>query len=105
VASVLDRIFGPQNIPNGSSVLFTGTPGTIYTIRDITVVNGTAGSITVRLGINGVANVNLFLPPVALGAGEFCVFAGVLTLTGADTMEATTTATGLTITVSGVTQT
>lgn len=104
MADVLSRILGPSNIGNGTSTLFTGTAAHVYTIRHIVVLNGTAGSITLKLGIGGVADANLVLPATAIGAGERLEFDGLQILTGTETLQANATDTGLTITVSGLDQ-
>src|SRR6478752_1582630 len=104
MADTLSRIVGPVNIANGTSTVFTGTAAHTYTIRDILIVNNTAGPITVSLGIGGVANANLILPATPLGAGEQANFDGYLIMSGAETLQASATATGLTITVMGLDQ-
>lgn len=104
MADILKRLFGPVNIANGTSTLFTGTGGHVYTIKNITLVNNGTVSITVKLGIGGVADANLILPATPLGPGESGQFDGLLVMTGAETFQANATATGLTITVSGLDQ-
>lgn len=103
--NTLDRIAGPENIPNGAGVLFAGAgAGNVYTIKNMKIVNNTAGTITVSLGINGVTDPDLILPAVAIGPGEWAEWDGVLTLDGTDTIESVADATGLTFTASGLAQ-
>jgi hypothetical protein len=102
--NVLKRIVGPVNVANGTSTVFTGTVNHVYTIKNITIVNNTAGAITYKLGFGGVADANLVLPAVTLQAGEYTTFDGLLALTGVETLQANATATGGTITVSGLDQ-
>lgn len=104
MTDTLSRIVGPANIASGTSTVFTGTASHVYTIRDILIANNTTGSISIALGIGGVANANLILPTVTLGAGEQANFDGLLVLTGTETLQASASASGLTITVAGLDQ-
>src|SRR3954447_2377695 len=104
MADILKRLLGPVNIANGSTTIFTGVAAHVYTIRNITIVNPTSGSITVKLGVNGITDANLILPATPIGPGESAQFDGMLVLTGVETIQANVTATGLTITISGLDQ-
>jgi len=101
---ILGRIVGPVNLANGTSTVFTGTASHRYTIKKMTILNPTAGSITVKLGIGGVTDALLILSATALAAGESTVFNGMENLTGAETLQANTTATGCTFTANGLDQ-
>lgn len=102
---ILKRILGPVAIANGTSTLFTGTAAHVYTIKNIRVVNTDAvNARTLTLGIGGVAAANQILQPVSIDAGGSAEFDGLLVLTGAETLQATASGTGLTITVSGLDQ-
>lgn len=104
MADILKRLLGPVNIANGTSTLFTGVAAHVYTIKNITVVNNTGAAITLKLGIGGVADANLILPAVVIGPGESGQFDGLLVMTGAESLQANASATGLTITMSGLDQ-
>lgn len=104
MSDLLSRIVGPVNVANSTSTIFTGTAAHTYTIKHISLVNNTTGAISISLGINGTANANLVMPTIPIGAGEYAEFDGMVVLSGTDTLQATTTATGLTITVSGLDQ-
>lgn len=104
MGNVLERVVGPANIPSGTNTLFTGTAAHTYTVRSMVIVNDSAGSITVKLGVNGVADANLILPAVALLAGEFACWDGFLALSGTETIQANATASGLTFSASGMDQ-
>ena len=104
MADTLSRILGPVNIASGTSTLFTGTAGHTYTIKTILIENNTGGSITVKLGIGGVADANLILRSMPIGAGEEAVFSGLLVLSGTETLQANASASGLTITIGGLDQ-
>lgn len=104
MADTLKRIVGPVNIGNGTSTLFTGTAAHVYTIRSMLIVNNSAGAITVKIGIGGVTDALLILEAVSIDAHGKAEFDGVLVLTGAETIQANTTATGLTFTASGLDQ-
>lgn len=105
MTDTLSRIVGPVNLASGTSTVFTGTTAHIYTIRSIRVVNNTAAAVTVKLGIGGVTDALLVLPPTAIDAGGWGEFDGVLVMSGTETLQANTTATGTTITVAGLDQT
>lgn len=100
----LSRFVGPADVGNGTTTVYTVPSSHTQTIKNIRIVNATSGSISIALGIGGVANANLVLPSTALGAGESCEFDGVLTLASGETVQASTSADGLTITISGMDQ-
>jgi hypothetical protein len=104
MADTLSRIVGPVNLASGTSTVFTGTAAHTYTLRSIRVVNPTAAAVTVKLGIGGVTDALLVLPATSIDAGGWAEFDGVLVLSGTETLQANTTATGTTITVSGLDQ-
>lgn len=102
---VLSRIVGPANVASGTSTMFTGTTAHRYTIKNIRIVNNTAGAITVKIGIGGVADANLILAAVTLAAGDtFTDDTNMLVLAGTETLQVNATATGTTMTVSGLDQ-
>jgi len=103
-SNTLSRIVGPVNIASGTSTIFTGTASHVYTIKSIRIVNNTAGAITVKLGIGGVTDALLLVPPASIDAGGWAEFDGLLVLTGTETLQANASATGTTITVSGLDQ-
>lgn len=104
MADILSRIVGPVNVASGTSTLFTGTAAHTYSIKSIRIVNNTAAAITIKLGIGGVADANLILPPEPIDAGGFAEWDGLLTMTGTETLQANASASGMTITVSGLDQ-
>ena len=104
MADQLVRIFGPVAIPEGDSIVFTGTRGHIYTIKHIVVANNTSGAISIALGINGLDNQHIILPSSSIDAGGWAEYDGLLVLANTDTFQATTSLDGLTITASGLDQ-
>jgi len=104
MTDTLKRITGPANIANGTSTLFTGTAAHTYTIKSMEIVNNSAGAITIKLGIGGVADANLILPTVSIDAGGKAEYDGLLVLTGTETIQAVASATGMTFTASGLDQ-
>jgi hypothetical protein len=104
MADILSRIVGPANIGSGTITVFTGTAAHTYTIKTILLENNSAGSITVKLGIGGITDASLILRSIAIGAGEEAVFSGLLVLVGTETIQANTSASGLTITIAGLDQ-
>lgn len=104
MADTLSRISGPANIANGSSTVFTGTGGHVYTIKEIRIVNNTAAAITVKLGIGGVTDALLIMPTVSVPAGGILRHPCFVVLSGTETLQATASATGSTLTLSGLDQ-
>jgi hypothetical protein len=104
MGNVMERIVGPVDVANGTTTIFTGTTAHTYTIRTMCLVNNTAGSITISLGVNGTANANLVLPATPILAGCRMEWGGFLILAGTETIQAITTANGLTLTASGLDQ-
>lgn len=104
MADVLSRILGPSNIGSGTNTLFTGTAAHTYTIKHIRIVNNTAAAITLKLGIGGVADANLLLPVTSIDAGGWGEFDGLIVMSGTETLQSNASATGMTITVSGLDQ-
>jgi hypothetical protein len=101
---ILDRTVGPVDVPAGDSVLFTGTAGHVYTIKQISIVNGTAGDISIAIGIDGIADADLILPDVFLLAGEWCDFDGILIVSDTETINARASSDGLTFTANALDQ-
>jgi hypothetical protein len=104
MANLLARLLGPVNIANGTSTLFTGVAAHTYTLRNIRIVNNTAAAITVRLGIGGVTDALLITPPITIPAGGFINHDCFIVMSGAEALQAIATATGTTITISGLDQ-
>ena len=89
----------------------SGTQDTVYSVpanteaavKHIRVVNFSASSTTVKMWHDGIADSNLILPAVTLGAGEWCEFDGVITMDALDTLRAEAgAASSITVTVYGV---
>lgn len=104
MTNTLERLAGPENVAMGASVLFAGVADHVYTVKNISIVNQSAGPITIKLGINGVADDDLFLPSTTLLAKERAQFDGVLILAGVETVNADASASGLTFAMSGMDQ-
>jgi hypothetical protein len=105
MADLLKRIVGPSAVASGTSTLFTGTAGHTYSIKHIRIINtDSANAKTIVLGIGGVAAANQILPTVTIEAGGWAEWDGLLTMEGTETLQANASATGLTITVSGLDQ-
>lgn len=105
MADVLSRIAGPSALASGTSTVFTGTAAHTYTIKKIRVVNtDTVNSKTFQLFINGSAAANAETPVLTVDAGGFAESDDFMVLSGTDTLQITTSATGLTITVFGLDQ-
>jgi len=99
-ANVLSRIAGPSALASGTSTVFTGSASHIYTVKKIKIVNtDVSNSKTVQLFINGSATGNAVTPVMTIDAGGWAESDDFMILSGTDTLQATTSATGLTITV------
>jgi hypothetical protein len=105
VANLFSRLAGPANIANGTSTIFTGTAAHTYLIRSILIVNNTSAKVTVKIGIGGVTDALLVSPPLAIPTKGWVEWKPLLVLSGAETIQANATATGTTVTISGVDKT
>lgn len=104
MADTLKRLAGPANVASGTSTLFTGVAAHVYTVKHMSIVNNTATDINIKLGVGGVADANLILPNSTVVAGGEAEWSGLLVLTGAETLQAVASASGLTFTMSGLDQ-
>jgi|SRR5581483_2857555 len=104
MSDTLKRLAGPANLANGSSTVFTGSAGHTYTVRNINLANTTGSGITVKIGINGIADANLILPSTSIAANTRLTITELFVLSGAETIQANVSATGVTATVSGLDQ-
>lgn len=101
---VLKRLAGPVNMTSGANTPFIGTAAHRYTIKHIRIVNNTAGAVTVKLGIGGTADGNLILHTLSIAANSTYTEDVLIVTDGTETLQANTSATGMTITVSGLDQ-
>jgi len=102
---ILKRFQGPINVPSGTTTTwFVGSASNRYLIKNIRIVNNSAGAITIKIGIGGVTDPLLILPALTLAAGDTynddCFFC----LEGAESIQTNASATGLTMTISGLNQ-
>jgi hypothetical protein len=105
MSDILSRIVGPVAVASGTSTLFTGTAAHTYSIKSIRIVNTDASNAkTITLGIGGVAAGNQILPAITIDAGGWAEWDGLISMSGTETLQANASATGLTITVSGLDQ-
>ncbi len=104
MADVMSRLAGPANVGSGTSTAFTGTSAHVYSIRSIRYVNNTTGAITIKVGIGGVADANLIVPAITVGAGDAYHDESLFILAGTDTLQINASATGGTLTVCGLDQ-
>lgn len=92
---------GQMVLTGGTDTLYTVPASTQVLIKSIFVVNNGVVDQTVKIWQSGSADVNVILPTVTLGAGEFATYEGAITMAAADTLKADGD-TGITITVEGV---
>jgi hypothetical protein len=103
-ANALTRFY-IGNLASGTTAnVFTVTTSHIFTLKNIRVVNNTAGAISFKLGINGVADANLITATITLAAGETYNDDCFIVMASTNTFQANTSATGLTLCVSGLDQ-
>jgi len=108
MANTLSRIVGPANVASGTSTVFTGTTAHVYTFKHMTIVNPTAGAITIKMGIQAAAGTldddELFLPTATIDPGGIAEWSGTMILAGTEVIRAVTSDTGLTFTAHGLDQ-
>lgn len=102
MAKTFERLVGPANIANGTSTVATVPALTKWILRGIRVVNNTAGSITFKLGIGGVTDPDLIVQEVTLLTKQAYQDNDLVVMEAGEDLEADASATGLTITVSGI---
>lgn len=100
--NLIKRLIGPSNIASGTSTKGTVPAGHTWTLTHIRIVNNSAGSITVKVGVGGVTDALLIVQEVAIPTKKTYVENLEVTLEAAETLQANATATGLTITVNGI---
>jgi hypothetical protein len=69
------KVLAQGQLPNAAGTLYTAPASTSAIIKGIHLVNGTAGTVTAQLSINGTAATNVILPPISLLAGGYAVLA------------------------------
>lgn len=102
---MLKRLQGPAAAAAGTSTLITVPTGHLYTIKKIKIVNtDTLNTKTFQLFINGSAVGNAITPVLTVDAGGYAESDEFIVLAAADTLQITTSATGLTVSVAGLDQ-
>src|SRR5882762_10021246 len=92
----LSRLAGPTAAASGTSTLLTVTTAHIYTVKKIKIVNtDTTNTKTFQLFINGSAAANAITPVYTVDAGGYAESDEFVILAAADTLQITTSATGL----------
>lgn len=103
--NALLRLAGPTAAASGTSTLITVPASHVYTVKKIKVVNTDAvNSKTFQLFINGSAAANAETPVFTVDAGGYAESDEFLILAATDTLQITTSATGLTVSVFGLDQ-
>jgi len=104
-ANLISRIAGPVAVASGTSTLFTGLANHVYTIRKIKIVNtDTVNAKTFQLFIGGSAQANAITPPLSVDPGGWAESDDFTVLAGAETLQITTSGTGLSASVNGLDQ-
>jgi hypothetical protein len=62
-----------RQLTTGTQTLYTSS-GTETNVDEIVLVNTSGSAVTVTMWHDGVANSNMILPPISLGAGEFAIY-------------------------------
>ena len=102
MTDTLSRLAGPVSLAAGTTTVFTGTAAHTYTIRNWRIVNNTGGAVTVRVGIGGVTDTCLVFPAMSVPAAAILEDDGMIVMSGTETLQVSTSATGTTVTVSGL---
>lgn len=102
---MLKRLAGPAAAAAGTSTLITVATGHLLTIKKIKIVNTDAvNTKTFQLFINGSAAGNAITPVLTVDAGGYAESDEFIVLAATDTLQITTSATGLTVSVYGLDQ-
>ena len=102
MASAYKKLYQGQ-VPAAATLLYTVPSLTQTIIKHMSLVNTSAGAVTIRLWHDGSANGNAILPPVSLGAGEFGEFDGDVVMEAGDTLYAQAgSANAITLTAHGM---
>jgi hypothetical protein len=105
MTDTLSRLAGPSAAASGTSTIFTGTAANVYTIKKIKVVNtDTVNSKTFQLFLNGSAAANAITPVFTIDPGAMADGDDFIVMSGTETLQITTSATGLTVSVYGLDQ-
>jgi hypothetical protein len=103
MADTAKRLYGPNTLTTSAATLYTVPAATTAIVRNIHVVGSSGTTLTLLLGIGGVAIGNcLFYNTPVPGAGVLD-WSGFLVLTAAETIQAqASSATSVTVTISGI---
>jgi hypothetical protein len=105
VADTLKRLQGPAAAASGTSTLITVPAAHLYTVKKIKVVNtDLVNTKTFQLFINGSAAGNAITPVYTIDAGGYAESDEFTVLAATDTLQITTSATGLTVSIHGLDQ-
>ena len=106
MADALSRLAGPAQAANGTSTWFTGTAAHTYTIRNITLINQGASAVTAKVGIGGVTDALLIMPPISIDAsGGQVVIDSVFVISGTETIQGNVSAaSSITYSIHGIDQ-
>lgn len=102
MTDTLSRLAGPISVGSGTTTVFTGTAAHTYTIRNWRIVNNTGGAVTARVGIGGVTDTCLIFPAMSIPAASILEDDGMVVMSGTETLQVSMSASGTTITVSGL---
>lgn len=69
------KVLAQGQLPSPVGTLYTVPASTQAIVKAIHLVNGTGGTVTARLNVNGAAAANAILPPISILAGGFAVYA------------------------------
>ena len=85
------KILGQGELPAAAGVLYTVPGATEAIVKLITLVNQTAGALTVTMWIDGAADANLWVPPTfEIPANGSAEWSGSLALEAAITIRGAT---------------
>lgn len=98
----LKRLAGPLALTATSATIYTVPASTTTSLRNIHVVNTTAGSLNFTMSIGVDAAGTRIYDALVIPAKSALAWDGLMVLTTTETVRAYGSATGLTITLSGV---
>ena len=103
MADTLKRLAGPSQLASSSTTVYTVPAATTTVLRNIRVVNTTAGAVTFTMSIGADAAGTRIYNAYSVAANDLYDWSGCIVLGAAETLRAyASAATSLTLTVSGV---
>ena len=102
MADVAKRLVGPSAMGTSTVTLYTVPSATTTILRHIRVANTTAGALTFKMSIGADAAGTRLYSDLSIPANDVFAWTGFEVMTATETLRGHASASGLTVTVSGV---